>query len=403
MTQVIVAPAGRLPADQWIIETVERKGAGHPDTLADGAAEAISGAYARYTRQHFGHVAHHWVDKCMLIGGESDIRLGAGRLVRPMKLIVAGKMTAAIAGRQLPVRDLVTSAAREFFAQRLPRLDPAGGLTVELELNSAVGAGRPARWYRPDGVGDLVPLTAVRANDAVICSAYAPLSKTERAVLAVERHLNGERFSAEHPEVGSDIKVLAARVERRVDIVACVPFIADLMPDRSRYDEAKAWVAGEIRRVAMASLDEHDVTVRVNTRDDDEAIYLTVTGTAADTGDIGVVGRGNRVNGLIAPGRVTSIEAPAGKNPTYHSGKVYTVAALDLARKIAAQAGSESYVTITTSTGNPLSAPDLVAAELVGTDITAGVRDRVSGLIGEGLERIARVSEQLVAGTASLC
>ena len=57
------------------------------------------------------------------------------------------------------------------------------------------------------------------------------------------------------------------------------------------------------------------MSVRLNTRDDDEAVYMTALGTAADTGDCGVVGRGNRANGLVAPAHATSIEAPAGKNP----------------------------------------------------------------------------------------
>jgi S-adenosylmethionine synthetase len=402
VTRVVVADAGRRPADQWTVEMVERKGTGHPDTLSDGVAEAISRAYSRYTLDLLGQVAHHWVDKCMLIGGESRITLGRGELIRPMKLIVAGKITREIGDRVIPVEDIVIAAAREFFRQRLPRLDIESGLTIDFELNSAVGAGRPARWYRPAQVGDLTPLPAARANDAVICSAYAPLSKTEQAVLDIERHLNGPAFKAEHPEIGSDIKVLASRVGRTVGIVACVPWIADLTPTRAFYDEGKRWVADEILRLARTSLTEHDITVRINTRDDDEAVYLTATGTASDTGDVGVVGRGNRINGLITPGRVTSIEAPAGKNPTYHSGKIYGVLALELARRVAAKIGAECYLSITTSTGNPLSAPDVVAAELVQTPPAEDVRAVVGDVVGRGLDEVGRVSDQLVRGEAPL-
>jgi S-adenosylmethionine synthetase len=402
MTRVIVADAGRLPADRWTIEMVERKGVGHPDTLSDGVAEAISQAYSRYTLERFGHVAHHWVDKCMLIGGESRIRPGRGELIRPMKLIVVGKITTELGDRAIPVREIAIAAAHEFFARRLPRLDVRTGLVIEFELNSAVGAGRPARWYRPSQVGDLTPLASVRANDAVICSAYAPLSRTEQAVLDIERHLNGDAFKVAHPEIGSDIKVLASRIGHAVDIVACVPWIADLTPSRAVYDAGKEWVTAEIRRIAEANLNDHDVTVRINTRDDDEAIYLTATGTASDTGDVGVVGRGNRVNGLITPGRVTSIEAPAGKNPTYHSGKIYAVLALDLAHRIAAKVGAECYVGITTSTGNPLSAPDLVAAELVDTPLTDDVRQGVEELVHRSLDGVGHISDQLVHGATPL-
>jgi S-adenosylmethionine synthetase len=46
-----------------------------------------------------------------------------------------------------------------------------------------------------------------------------------------------------------------------------------------------------------------NVDVQVNAADDDAAgrLYLTVTGTSAESGDDGEVGHGNRVNGLITP------------------------------------------------------------------------------------------------------
>jgi hypothetical protein len=55
--------------------------------------------------------------------------------------------------------------------------------------------------------------------------------------------------------------------------------------------------------------------VAVNAADDLTTgnIYLTVTGTSAEAGDDGQVGRGNRVNGLITPCRPMSLEAAAGK------------------------------------------------------------------------------------------
>ena len=62
------------------VEIVERKGIGHPDSLADGIAETISSEYSKYCLKHFGRVANHWVDKCMLIGGECERDFGYGKL-----------------------------------------------------------------------------------------------------------------------------------------------------------------------------------------------------------------------------------------------------------------------------------------------------------------------------------
>lgn len=38
---------------------LERKGAGHPDTLADHLAEELSRVYSRWTLEHCGAVLHH--------------------------------------------------------------------------------------------------------------------------------------------------------------------------------------------------------------------------------------------------------------------------------------------------------------------------------------------------------
>ena len=45
------------------VEMVERKGIGHPDTLADVIASAFSNKYSLYCIDAFGFIANHWVDK----------------------------------------------------------------------------------------------------------------------------------------------------------------------------------------------------------------------------------------------------------------------------------------------------------------------------------------------------
>ena len=65
------------------IEIVERKGIGHPDTLADALAERMSVAYSQHCRDRFGAVLHHNLDKLYLRGGHSRIGLGGcGGFVR---------------------------------------------------------------------------------------------------------------------------------------------------------------------------------------------------------------------------------------------------------------------------------------------------------------------------------
>src|SRR5690606_40191772 len=92
----------------------------------------------------------------------------------------------------------------------------------------------------------------------------------------------------------------------------------------------------DLAREAARTAGARDCAVEVNMADGEtpESVYLTVTGTSAESGDYGQVGRGNRANGLITPHRPMSLEAVAGKNPVTHVGKLYNL----LASRIAAEA-----------------------------------------------------------------
>jgi S-adenosylmethionine synthetase len=74
-------------------------------------------------------------------------------------------------------------------------------------------------------------------------------------------------------------------------------------------------------------------------------------------GDDGQVGRGNRRNGLITPGRPMSIEAVAGKNAR-HPGRSYQVAAFETAKILVQRYGARSAeVKLVTNIGAPLEEP----------------------------------------------
>ena len=96
----------------------------------------------------------------------------------------------------------------------------------------------------------------------------------------------------------------------------------------------------------------------VNTGDiiDKDIMFLTITGTSAEAGDDGQVGRGNRANGLITPGRVQTLEAAAGKNSMNHVGKLYSLVANRAARKVIEAAKGdivECQIRIVSQIGHP--------------------------------------------------
>ncbi|HIC99169.1 MAG TPA: methionine adenosyltransferase, partial [Pyrodictiaceae archaeon] len=94
---------------------------------------------------------------------------------------------------------------------------------------------------------------------------------------------------------------------------------------------------------------------------------ITVTGTSAEAGDDGSVGRGNRVNGLITPNRHMSMEAAAGKNPVSHVGKIYNLLAMLMANDIAEQIEGiqEVYVRILSQIGKPIDEPLVASIQVI--------------------------------------
>ena len=76
-----------MPAEDEV-EVVERKGLGHPDTICDALAEALSQSLCLEYRKRFGTILQHNVDKALLCGGELRRRLATGRCFFPSMSIL---------------------------------------------------------------------------------------------------------------------------------------------------------------------------------------------------------------------------------------------------------------------------------------------------------------------------
>ncbi|MBA2668101.1 MAG: hypothetical protein H0U69_13815, partial [Trueperaceae bacterium] len=73
-------------------EVVERKGTGHPDTICDHLAEAPASALTRHLRERHGYRLHFNVDEALLAAGAVEVGLGGGRVLRPTRIVLAGKV-----------------------------------------------------------------------------------------------------------------------------------------------------------------------------------------------------------------------------------------------------------------------------------------------------------------------
>lgn len=338
-------------------EVVERKGLGHPDSICDAVAENLSRTLSLYYLEHFGSIQHHNVDKVLLVGGSARPRFGGGEVTEPIRLFLAGRATDRIGDKTVPLRELAEKSVFEWFRANLPFVDPLKHLSVQCLL-------------RP-GSSDLVGLfsrsTAIPlSNDTSIGVGYAPMSLLETVVLALERELNSSGFKKRFPETGTDIKVMGLRRDDRLELTLPCAFVDRFVRDMPDYLAKKERLAREaegILRAHGALFSE----VRVNTADGKtpESLYLTVTGTSAESGDDGQVGRGNRANGLITPYRPMTMEAAAGKNPRTHTGKLYQASAQRIASRLTALIEvEEAECRLVSRIGSPLNEPQVIDIRL---------------------------------------
>lgn len=349
------------------VEVVERKGLGHPDTLSDGIAEALSVEYSRLTREKFGAVLHHNVDKLGVKGGHWERDFGRGKLLRPATVVFGGRMSTEFGGEQIDIEALQAQVAGDYLLKVLPHLREYPE-HVKFDHGTSNFSVNPT-WYKPRSIDDVPDAKAQWANDTSVTVSHFPLSPTENVVKALEGHFYTGPYQPRYSFIGQDIKVMAVRREDELDVTVCAPFISTETPDRGFYDEMKTKITDELTELARTVVsDKLRINISLNTADANphrKLVYMTATGSCIEFGEEGFVGRGNSPNGLISSMRVHSMEAAFGKNPVYHTGRVHAFFASEIAKELFGEIGIESTVMIQTNNGDTLLEPRnvLVLAE----------------------------------------
>jgi len=373
------------------VEIVERKGVGHPDSLADGIAESVSRALCREYLKRFDRILHHNTDEVQLVAGEAKPEFGGGEVIRPIYILITGRATAYVGDEEVPVGTIALEAAREYLDETLRYLDVDRHVVLEPKIGHGSADLRDV-FER----GEEVPL----ANDTSFGVGFAPLTTTEKLVYETERFINSDRLKKDLPEVGEDVKVMGLREGDRIELTIAAAMISRLIDDLDHYISVVEELQDRVKDLVAEIAPDADVAVHINTADDyeRESVYLTVTGTSAEQGDDGSVGRGNRVNGLITPCRPMSMEAAAGKNPVNHVGKLYNVLARRMAKRIYEETSAdEVYVRLLSQIGHPINDPKAVDIQLVG-DVGREDVDRAEKIADEMLEGITELTEEFVRG-----
>ncbi|MGB6501324.1 MAG: methionine adenosyltransferase [Thermoplasmata archaeon] len=387
-----VEPLRAVHIEDQALELVERKGLGHPDSIADGVSESVSRALSRLYLDEFGRILHHNTDETQVVGGASEPKFGGGKVTAPIYMLLVGRATTEVNGEKLPYRDVAVEAAKKYVASICSHLD----VEKHVEFDCRIGQGS----VDLRGVFDQ---KSVLSNDTSFGVGFAPLSDTERLVLESERFLT-LRLKKKLPALGEDVKVMGYRQGEKIRLTVAAALVDSQIKGPTEYRSVCDEIHDKLADQA-AKLTGREVAIDVNTADDPELgrYYLTVTGCSMEAGDDGSVGRGNRANGLITPCRPMSLEATAGKNPVNHVGKIYNLLSNLIAADIVQETGGdvkEIHVRILSQIGKPVDQPQVASLQILPADGVKlpAVREKAEAIAQRWFDQIDTIPRRLLTG-----
>jgi len=392
MKNILVEKINNVPIEEQKVEIVERKGIGHPDSLSDGIAEAVSRALCKEYLRKADAVFHHNTDETQIVAGRAIPEMGGGEVISPIYILLVGRATKSFNDISFATDTLALKTARDYIREHFNNLDVESQVAIDCRIG--------------EGSSDLKDVFASKSvpksNDTSFGVGHAPFSETEKITYEIERNLYNTLRNKE-PSIGEDIKVMGLRDGEDIMITISNAIIGRYIDDMEGYKEVKEkikdFAMGVARRHTERSLD-----IQVNTADnyDNGEIFLTVTGTSAENGDDGSVGRGNRCNGLITPCRPMSMEATSGKNPINHIGKIYNLLSTQMAREIAEKVDGvqEVYIKILSQIGQPIDDPKAVSTQVIpktGNEVKSLEPD-IKAVVEDWLDNIIKIREMVIAG-----
>ncbi len=400
MRNITVDVLARAPVSEHQVEIVERKGVGHPDSICDAIMDQVSVALSQEYLRRFGKILHHNIDKAFLVAGDAQIRLGGGTVTDPMRLIFGDRATAMANGQEIPVREIAVNTAKTWIRENLRFVDPDAHVRYDVQIKPG----------SPELV-DIFSRGTPTANDTSAAVGYAPLSPTEQTVLDVEKMMNSKTFKVHIPEVGEDIKVMGVRRENELHLTAAVALVDRYIDSEATYFRRKTAIRDAVLDYLRTNGAFAKVRFDINTLDAKDrglgGMYLTVTGTSAESGDSGQVGRGNKVNGVISVNRPMGTEAAAGKNPVSHVGKIYTILSNQAAARIHREVTGiqEVYVWLLSQIGSPIDQPTVAAAQVVLKPRArrGSIERRVRDVLDQELANISQLCRELAEGRFAVC
>ncbi len=403
MNNVFINELGQVPLQERPLEITERKGLGHPDTMCDNIMNQISVDLSTEYLKRFGNIYHHNMDKGLIAAGETSVKFGGGKVNKPILIVYGDRATFKVGDEEVPVNEIAMKSTKAWLRKNLRFVDP----DVHVKYQSEI---KPGSAALQDIFGRKKKGEYLGANDTSAAVGFAPYTEQEKLILGLENYLNSKEFKKEHPESGEDIKLMALRRGKKVDLTVAIAMVDRFIGSEDEYFKRKA----EISDAIDAWIDDkggfEEVKVSLNALDARgrglDGLYLTVLGTSAEAGDSGQVGRGNNVRGVIALLRPMSSEAAAGKNPVSHVGKIYNMLCYRIADRIIDEVSgvTETYVWLLSRIGCPINEPSVVSAQLIPEKGVAlkSLQPSIENIIDDEFEHLDEFCSALADGHVGL-
>jgi len=401
MDNVYVNKLGRIALEDQPLEIVERKGLGHPDTMCDSVMNRISVELSKEYINKFGVVLHHNVDKSLLAAGVAVPAFNGGKVLEPMRFVFGDRATFKVGDEEIPVDDIAAKSASDWLKENLRFVD-----ADSVVYQSQIKPGSMALADIFDRKGKFLG-----SNDTSAAVGYAPFTKTETVIMELENYLNSKSFKGSFPESGEDIKLMGLRKGGDLNITVAMAMVDRFIDDEADYFKKQDEIHKAIHGFVDDKFGFDNITIDLNALDVKgrgiDGLYLTVTGTSAEAGDSGQVGRGNNVAGVIPLNRPMSSEAAAGKNPVSHVGKIYNALCYRIANRVMEDITGvrEIYVWLLSQIGKPINEPNVVSAQIISVDGVElnSVNKQIDEIIAYEFDHLAEFCDDLAMGKISLC
>jgi S-adenosylmethionine synthetase len=403
LNNVFINELSQVPLQNRPLEITERKGLGHPDTMCDSIMNQISVDLSTEYIKRFGNIYHHNLDKGLIAAGETTVKFGGGKVNRPILIVYGDRATFKVGDEVVPVNEIAEKSTKLWLKKNLRFIDP----DVHVKFQSEI---RPGSAALQDIFSRKKKGEFLGANDTSAAVGFAPYTEQEKLILGLEKYLNSKEFKKEHPESGEDIKLMALRRDKKVDLTVAMAIVDRYINSENDYFKRKDEISEAINTWIDDKGGFEEVKVSLNALDMRgrglDGLYLTVLGTSAEAGDSGQVGRGNNVRGVIALLRPMSSEAAAGKNPVSHVGKIYNMLCYRIADRIIDEVSGvqETYVWLLSRIGRPINEPSVISAQLIpqkGVNVNS-LQPSVEEIIDDEFEHLDDFCSALADGHVGL-